>query len=201
MQKRNIKTIGTATTLDEALKLDEAQVDFIIASGFEAGGHCPSFLNKAEYSLTGTFALIQQLTSRIKTPIIAAGGIVNSNGIIAVLSLGASGVQIGTAFLACDESNANEEYKCVLFSERAKHTSIKTSFTGRLRREISGTISDALSQKTQTFPFPQQTHFIAPLRRVAIGQDKSELITFWVEQIASELKHKNVSSLMAELTS
>ncbi len=99
-RKSGIVTLGTATTPDEAAALDDAGIDCIVASGFEAGGHRGAFLRPAEESLIGTFALIPQVVDRVKAPVIAAGGIADARGIKAALALGAKGVQIGTAFLA-----------------------------------------------------------------------------------------------------
>src|SRR5712671_2288090 len=104
---KHIVTIGTATTHDEAAALQEAGVDAIVASGFEAGGHRGSFLRSAEDSLTGTLSLVPQITDMVNVPVIAAGGIADARGVIAALALGAEGVQIGTAFLACEESGAS----------------------------------------------------------------------------------------------
>src|SRR4051812_10638830 len=104
--RRGIKTAGAATTLDEAVALENAGVDMIIASGFEGGGHRPSFLAPAEASTIGTFVLLQLIKEKVNTPVIAAGGIANGKGIAAALALGAGAVQIGTAFLATEESNA-----------------------------------------------------------------------------------------------
>lgn len=115
-RKLGIKTIGAATTLDEALALEEARVDAIVASGFEAGGHRPSFLRPAQDSQTGLFTLIQQLKAKTITPIIAAGGITDAKGIAAALMLGADAVQLGTAFLVTDESGATPLHKEVLLS-------------------------------------------------------------------------------------
>ena len=97
-RRLGIKTVGAATTLDEAIFLENAGVDMIIASGFEAGGHRPSFLKSAEASTTGTFVLLQLIKEKVKAPIIAAGGIANGKGVAAALALGASAAQIGTAF-------------------------------------------------------------------------------------------------------
>lgn len=198
-KKERIVTIGTATTLDEALALEDAGIDLIVASGFEAGGHKPSFLKPAEDSLHGTFSLVQQLSARIRQPIIAAGGICNANGVKAAFELGASAVQIGTAFLACNESGASSEYKNILFSDRAKYTSLTKAFTGRLARGISGKIAVELDNRLTTLPFPLQTKFIAPLRKAAIEQGKTALLTYWAGQNAVILQHRNVRSLMKEL--
>jgi nitronate monooxygenase len=97
-RKLGIKTAGTATTLDEALALESAGTDLIIASGFEAGGHRPSFLASAEESTTGTFVLLQLIKEKVKTPVIAAGGIANGRGVSAALTLGADATQIEQPF-------------------------------------------------------------------------------------------------------
>ena len=104
---KSIVTIGTATTPDEGAALEEAGVDVIVASGFEAGGHRGSFLRAAENSLTGTLALVPQIVDNVDVPVIAAGGIGDVRGVVAALALGAEGVQMGTVFLACEESGAS----------------------------------------------------------------------------------------------
>jgi nitronate monooxygenase len=103
---RGIATIGTATTVDEAVALEEAGVD-VVASGFEAGGHRGSFLRPSEESLIGTMALVPQVVDAVKLPVVAAGGIADARGIVAAFALGVSGVQMGTVFLSCEESSAS----------------------------------------------------------------------------------------------
>src|ERR1700722_5101867 len=104
---KGIVTIGTATTPDEAAALQEAGVDAVVASGFEAGGHRGSFLRSAEDSLTGTLSLVPQIVDIVDVPVIAAGGIGDARGVIAALALGAEVLQMGTVFLACEESGAS----------------------------------------------------------------------------------------------
>src|SRR5579872_1676243 len=158
--KVGILTAGAATTLDEAIALESAGVDIIIASGFEAGGHRPSFLAPAELSTTGTFVLLQLIKEKVKTPVIAAGGIANGKGVAAALALGADAVQIGTAFLATDESNATAVHRQMLFSDAAKHTTLSRAFTGRLGRGITSRIANDLIHQEKSFlPFPLQTQF------------------------------------------
>src|SRR5438132_2259280 len=104
---KHIVTIGTATTPDEAAALQEAGVDAIVASGFEAGGHRSSFLRSAEDSLTGTFSLVPQLADVVDVPVIAAGGIAGARGVIAPMALGAEAVQMRTVLLAGEASGAS----------------------------------------------------------------------------------------------
>ncbi len=196
-RRLGIVTAGAATTLDEAIALESAGVDLIIAPGFEAGGHRPSFLASAESSTTGTFVLLQLIKEKVKTPIIAAGGIANGKGVAAALALGADAVQIGTAFLACDESNATVVHKQMLFSDAARYTTLSRAFTGRLGRGITSRIAEDLIHKEKDFlPFPLQTQFMSHLRKAAIEQEKWDMILFWGGQIAPVLKHTKAAELM-----
>jgi nitronate monooxygenase len=199
-RRLGIVTVGAATTLDEAIMLESAGVDLIIASGFEAGGHRPSFLASAESSTIGTFVLLQLIKEKVKTPVIAAGGIANGKGVAAALALGADAVQIGTAFLACDESNATAIHKQMLFSDAAKYTTLSRAFTGRLGRGITSRIAKDLIHKEKGFlPFPLQTQFMSHLRKAAIEQEKWDMILFWGGQIAPVLKHTKAAELMRSI--
>lgn len=198
-RRLGIKTVGAATTLDEALALEEAKVDAIVAAGFEAGGHRPSFLRPAPDSLTGTFALIQQLKAKIKTPIIAAGGIADSKGVAAALILGADAVQLGTAFLVTDESGATTVHKERLFSDESKYTILSKSLTGRMGRMIRNRVSEEVNYETEVLPFPLQTRLMGPLRAAALAQGKTDMINFWSGQNAVNLKHTKATELMKTL--
>lgn len=200
-RRMGIRTVGAATTLDEALALEEAKVDAIVAAGFEAGGHRPSFLRPAQDSLTGTFTLIQQLKASIKTPVIAAGGIVDAKGITAALTLGADAVQLGTAFLATDESNATPLHRAKLFSEESNYTVLSKSLTGRMGRLIRNRISNEIKQETEVLPFPLQSRLVGQLKAAALTQGKTDLINFWSGQNTAGLKHTKASDLMQALIS
>ena len=198
--RSGIVTIGAATTPDEAIALESAGVDMVIASGFEAGGHRPSFLAPSESSTTGTFVLLQLIREKVKIPVIAAGGIANGKGVAAALALGADAVQIGTAFLATDESNATAIHKQMLFSDAAKYTTLSRAFTGRLGRGITSRIAKDLVNKEKGFlPFPLQTQFMSHLRKAAIEQEKWDMILFWGGQIAPVLKHRKAGELMKSI--
>jgi nitronate monooxygenase len=199
-RRAGIKLIGAATTIDEAILLDNAGVDMIIASGFEAGGHRPSFLDKAELSTTGTFVLVQLIRERTKLPVIAAGGIATGKGIAAALTLGADAAQIGTAFLACDESGALPEHREALFSASAMHTMLSRAFTGRLGRGISTRIArDLVGHENNILPFPLQSSFMASLRKAALAQKKHDMVLFWGGQIAPVIKNHKAADLMQSL--
>ena len=182
-RKRGIKLVGAATTLDEAIMLENAGVDVIIASGFEAGGHRPSFLAPAEQSTTGTFVLLQLIKEKVKVPIIAAGGIANGRGVAAAMMLGADAAQIGTAFLACDESGALPAHKAALFSDAAKYTILSRAYTGRLGRGISTRLAkNLIGKESAMLPFPLQTTFMSVLRKAALNRKSTIWFCFGVDR-------------------
>ncbi len=196
-RKRGILTLGAATSIAEAIALDEAGVDAIVATGAEAGGHRVSFLGQAEESLIGTFALIQLAAARVKAPVIAAGGIADHKGLRAALALGAQGVQVGTGFLACDESGASARHRAALFSRDAEHTVLTRTFTGRLSRGLKNRL--AVEMPEPAAPYPIQSWFAGQLKAAARKQDRSDLVSVWSGQIAPNLKHRSARALMAEL--
>ena len=144
---KGIVTIGAATTPDEAAALEDAGVDAIAASGFEAGGHRGSFLRAADDSLTGTMSLVPQVVDAVNVPVIAAGGIADARGIIAALALGAEAVQMGTAFLACEGSGASRLHREALVGKRAGHTGLTKGFTGRLARGVRNRLMEELNRR------------------------------------------------------
>jgi nitronate monooxygenase len=191
---------GAATTLDEALALDAAGVDLIVASGFEAGGHRPSFLASAETSLVGTFVLVQQIRARVRTPVIAAGGIATGKGIAAALTLGADGVQVGTAFLACEESGATPFHRELLFSEGARHSVLTRAFSGRLGRGLMNRIAlETTGREGEMLPFPLQGRLMGALGKAAMDRGERDLFFAWGGQIATELRHRKAADLMKAL--
>lgn len=196
-----IKTIGTATTIDEATALENAGVDAIVATGFEAGGHRVSFLKPAEESLTGTFALIPQVADHVKIPVIAAGGIADVRGIKAAFALGADAVQMGTAFLATSQSNASPDYKDKLFTPEARYTTLTKVFTGRLSRAIRNRLTEELKNSEHLLaPYPLQGKFMGHLKAYPATADSNpDFKSFWAGQSASLLKHRDAEMLIKSL--
>jgi nitronate monooxygenase len=195
-----IATLGAATTAAEAKVLADAGVDMIVASGFEAGGHRISFLREPEDCLTGTMALIPQVVDAVKVPVIAAGGIADGRGIAAALKLGAAATQLGTAFLACEESNASPLHRANLFSAEARRTTLTRAFTGRLARSIHNAFIEALQGKEKIFaPYPVQAWLTAQLKSAALTANRPDLISLWSGQGAPLLKHRRSGELLRSL--
>ncbi len=183
---KHIVTIGTATTPEEAAALQEAGVDAIVASGFEAGGHRGSFLRAAEDSLTGTFSLVPQIADMVNVPVIAAGGIADARGVVAALVLGAEAVQMGTVFLACEESGASPLHRQVLRGKKAGHTALTKGFTGRLARGIHNRLLEELNQAgTPVLPYPLQRRLVRNLAIPAEAAGRSDLLPLWAGQSAN----------------
>jgi nitronate monooxygenase len=199
-REKGIVTIGGATTPDEAVALESAGVDMVVASGFEAAGHRASFLRSAEDSLVGTFSLIPQIADKIHVPVIAAGGIADGRGVAAALTLGADAVQIGTAFLACEESGAHPLHREALFHAEAKDTVLTRAPTGRLARGIVNQFAAEMNSHAADFaPYPAQSWAIGPLRAAALAQGRTDLVNFWAGQSASLLRYHKAGELFHSL--
>jgi nitronate monooxygenase len=199
---QSIAIIGTATTVDEAIALEEAGVDVVAASGFEAGGHRGSFLRSSEESLTGTIALVPQVVDAVKVPVVAAGGIADARGIVAAFALGASGVQMGTVFLSCEESGASLNHRKALFTREAGTTALTRGFTGRLARGIKNQLLDELNKKeTEILPYPLQRALVRNLAIPAEKAGRRELLPLWAGQSARLSHCEDVNVLLSNLVS
>ena len=199
---QGILTIGAATTADEAIVLEQAGVDVIAASGFEAGGHRGSFLRPAEESLTGTFSLVPQVVDAVSAPVVAAGGIADARGMVAAFALGAEGVQIGSAFLACEESGASLHHRKALLSGNTLRTGLTRGFTGRLARGIHNQLLEELNrQGVEILPYPLQRGLVRNLAIPAEKAAKPELLPLWAGQSASLCRHTDAKELLQTLMS
>jgi len=197
---RDIATIGTATTVDEAIALEEAGVDVVVASGFEAGGHRGSFLRPSEESLVGTIALVPQAVDAVKLPVVAAGGIADARGVVAAFALGASGVQMGTVFLSCEESGASPSHRKALLTRGAGTTALTRGFTGRLARGIRNQLLDELNRKgADILPYPLQRALVRHLSVPAEEAGHWELLPLWAGQSARLSHCEDVQAFLSNL--
>jgi nitronate monooxygenase len=175
-------------------------VDAIVASGFEAGGHRGSFLRSAEDSLTGTLSLVPQIVDNVDVPVIAAGGIADARGVVAALALGAEGVQMGTVFLACEESGASLLHRQALRGKKAGHTALTKGFTGRLARGIHNRLLEELNEEgTAILPYPLQRRLVRNLAITAEAAGRSDLLPLWAGQSANLSTCTDVSAFLTSL--
>jgi nitronate monooxygenase len=152
--------MGTATTVDEARQLERAGVDAVIAQGSEAGAHRATFAVPAEEALIGTVALVPQVVDAVHVPVIASGGIMDGRGLVAALVLGASAVQMGTAFLACKEAGTNNAYREALKHEHVSRTTLTRAFSGRMARGLSNEFIEKWNASgLEHLPYPWQNAF------------------------------------------
>lgn len=196
VRARGIAIVGTATTVEEARALDDAGVDAICAQGGEAGGHRGTFLGAFEDALVGTFALVPQVVRATKRPVIAAGGIMDGAGIRAALALGASAVQLGTAFLGCPEAGTTAPHRAALATATA--TTVTRAFSGRPARGIRNRMTDAFA-RVEPAPFPHQQRLTADLRREAARQGRTDLMQLWAGQGAPLARALPARDLVATL--
>jgi nitronate monooxygenase len=199
-RRAGIVTIGAATTPEEAKLLAHAGVDMIVATGMEAGGHRVSFLREPEDCLTGTMALVPQVVDSVEVPVIAAGGIAERRGVQAALRLGAAAVQVGTAFLACEESNAPALHRSMLFSDAARRTSLTRAFSGRLARGIHNEFIERMRGMERDFaPYPVQGWLTARLKEAAVKAGRADMLSLWSGQGAALLRHRRANDLLQSL--
>src|SRR6202040_347894 len=197
---KHIVTIGMATTPEEGAALQEAGVDAVVASGFEAGGHRGSFLRAAGDSLMGTLSLVPQIADVVNVPVIAAGGIADVRGVVAALALGAEAVQMGTVFLACEESGASVLHRRALRGKKAGHTALTKGFTGRLARGIHNRLLEELNQEgTAVLPYPLQRRLVRNLAIPAEAAGRSDLLPLWAGQSANLSTCTNVFAFLTSL--
>src|SRR5712672_1642004 len=198
--RQGILTIGTATTRDEAIALEEAGVDVVVAPGFEAGGHRGSFLRSSEDSLTGTVSLVPQIVDAVGVPVVAAGGIADARGIAAAFAIGAQGVQMGTVFLACEESGATTLHREAILSGKASRTSLTRGFTGRLARGIHNQLLEEMNRPgVAVLPYPLQRTLMRNLAVPAQQAGRSEFLALWAGQSAGLAQYPDVATLLQSL--
>ncbi len=194
------KILSSATTVDEARWLEAHGVDAIIAQGLEAGGHRGHFLSEDLSAQPGTFALLPQIVQAVKLPVIAAGGIADAKGVSAAMALGATGVQVGTAYLLCPEAKTSAVHRAALKSEAARHTALTNIFTGRPARGIMNRVMRERGPISALAPaFPLATGAIAPLRAKAESQGSGDFSPLWSGQNASGCREIPAAELTRRL--
>jgi nitronate monooxygenase len=202
-KSRGMVVMGTATTVDEAVALERSGVDAVVVQGSEAGGHRGTFGGDFETAMVGTIALVPQVVDAVKVPVVASGGIMDGRGIAAALALGASAVQLGTAFLTCEEAGTNPAYRSKLLSACEHETRITRAFSGRPARGIVNRFMNEIEvpgmPPEAILPFPIQNTLTRPLRTAAAKAGNPEFLSLWAGQGIRMARRLSAAELVEKL--
>ncbi|MBY5570683.1 nitronate monooxygenase [Rhizobium leguminosarum] len=194
------RIISSATTVAEAVWLEANGVDAVIAMGFEAGGHRGNFLTQDMATQVGTMALVPQVVDAVRVPVIAAGGIADGRGVAAALMLGASAVQVGTAYLFCTEAKIPAVQAEALASARDDSTAITNVFTGHPARGVVNRLMRELGPISESVPaFPTAGGALVPIRAIAEVESRNDFTNLWSGQAASLALRVGAEELTREL--
>jgi nitronate monooxygenase len=194
------KIVASATTVEEARWLDAAGCDAIIAQGYDAGGHRGMFLSGDVSRQVGTMALVPQVADAVRVPVIAAGGIADGRGIAAALALGASAVQIGTAYLLCPEARVRPAHREALRKAKDDGTAVTNVFTGRPARGFVTRVVREVGPMTELAPeFPSAATAMAPLRSAAESRGSTDFSPMWAGQAAGLGRESGAGDLTRRL--
>ncbi|QEY71367.1 NAD(P)H-dependent flavin oxidoreductase [Pseudomonas denitrificans (nom. rej.)] len=203
LKTAGIRLLATATCLDEGRAIEAASIDAIVAQGYEAGGHRGVFEPEKDARI-GTFALVRTLAKGTGLPVIAAGGIMDGQGMRAVFELGAQAVQMGTAFISADESSANAAFKAALRGERGERTEVTAAISGRAARGmVNRLFTDLGSADAPALPdYPITYDAAKALTAAATAKGNTDFAVQWAGQGAPLSREMSaaelVSTLMAE---
>ncbi len=177
------RVLCTATTVEEARILEAAGVDAVIAQGAEAGGHRGTFEGDFRRALVGTLALVPRVVDEVSVPVIAAGGIMDARGLVACLALGASAVQLGTAFLGCPEVPVAAAWHDALAAAEAEHTVVTEAISGRAARGLRNRYVDEVEALGEPLlPYPAQYSVSTELRAASTRRGDSRFMSIWAGQ-------------------
>ena len=199
-RSRHILTMGTATTLEEVVALEQSGVDCICVQGMEAGGHRGTFLRPVEESLIGLMSLLGMAVQATSLPVIAAGGIMNGQGIRAVLDLGASAASLGTAFMVTDEAGTPPAHQHMLAEADPRPTVLTRAFSGRTARGITNRFHEHVSpHQNHLVPFPALNDMTRKIRQAAGLAGDAEALSLWAGQAYPLVRPMATAHLMAAL--
>jgi nitronate monooxygenase len=202
LKSRDIFVIGTATTVHEAVLLASAGIDAIVAQGAEAGGHRGSFAATRGAGTVGLMALVPQIVDAVRLPVIASGGIMDGRGIAAALALGATAVQMGTAFLVTRESGAPDCYKKRILTSTDESTVLTSAFSGRVARGIKNRFIENMNRaEIAPLPYPWQNALTRGLRKAGAAAGDSEVLSLWAGQGSALASEQSVQELVDFLDS
>lgn len=199
----NIFVIGTATHVAEALAWQEVGADAVCAQGIEAGGHRGTFIGRQQDGI-GTMALVPLIVDAVTIPVIAAGGIMDGRGIAAALALGAQAAQLGTAFLACEESGIHPAYKERLLQAASdpdqSRTCLTRAFSGRYARGLVNRFIETMQAvEDKVPPYPIQNALTGSIRAHAGQTADTDYMSLWAGQGVGGIRRMPAAGLVQTL--
>jgi nitronate monooxygenase len=202
MKERRITWFATMTTVAEALAAQEAGADVIVAQGMEAGGHRGAFrAEDAEANMVGLFSLIPAVVDAVERPVVATGGIADPRGVAAALMLGASAVQVGTAFLRAPEVGLPSAWADAIGRANPEDTVTTRAYSGRLARTIRNAYTSAAASPDapKPAPYPIQRSLTRPMRTAAEQDNRIDTLNALAGQSAKLAQAKSAKDIVHEL--
>lgn len=202
LKGRGLFVLGTATTVDEAVALERAGVDAIVAQGSEAGAHRGTFGDASfAAAMIGTMALVPQIVDAVTLPVVASGGIMDGRGIAAAFALGANAVQMGTAFLTTEESGGPAAYKDAILAARETDTRVTRAFSGRAARGIANRFMNEVEARgpSANLGYPFQNALTRSLRSESARQNRADFLSLWAGQGVRMARRESADALVSRL--
>ncbi len=200
IHENGAKVICSATTVAEAKTLEDLGVDAVIAQGAEAGGHRGTFTVDYRKALIGTLALVPQVVDAVSIPVIATGGIMDPRGIVACLALGASGVQMGTAFLGCPEAPIADAWRSSLRSTTAEETHLSEAMSGKAARAVRNRYIEEVEALDEPYlPYPAQYSVSRELRAAATERGDPSFMAMWAGQGVGLIRGRPAAEFVNDL--
>lgn len=199
LKSQSITTIATAGSIEEAIAIEQIGCDMVVAQGHEAGGHKGTYTDARGI---GSMALIPQIVDQVSIPVIAAGGIMDARGVLAAITLGASGVQMGTAFLTTNESKAPSVHKESIIHAQPNDTTVTKVFSGKHARGIENHLLRELeSSDIAPLPYPLQNDLTTNIRKSAAKAGDADHLHMWCGQAPMLAKKMNAQALFRDIVS
>lgn len=198
LKSAGIFIMGTATNLQEALAMQDIEVDAVILQGCEAGGHRGHFLEELVGSFVPLDDLVLQVRDKVKLPIIAAGGLMDCKDVQSIISLGADAVQMGTALLVCEESGANLHYKEVLIACDKDTTTLTKAFSGKWARGVSNSFTRGMAHALEIAEYPLQNALTQQLRKESARIGNTDFMSLWAGQGVAKAQKQTVQQLFQQ---
>lgn len=197
MKAQHIFLIGTATTVDEAFAVEQAGLDAVVVQGGEAGGHRGSFIG--ELQLVPLAELLPAVVANVQIPVIAAGGIMTSTHVKAVLQAGAVAAQVGTALMTATECEVSDVHKHAILQSKEQGTTLTKAFTGKYARGLKNRFTEDMKEAAVA-PYPLQHYLTLAIRKESAKQKRPEFLSLWMGENSYMAMAASVKEIVAALT-